>query len=203
MSIYCSVIVRQCCAGMLPINHVIFMYFKFIMNIRIFVFWDVCISIFMIKYSSAILRQGWVGMLPIKSYSCISSFIVNIWIFVFCHVCITIFMIKYCNAILRQGWAGMVPIISVSRGHFTSTDIVLASRDLDLVKNTPNTKYKIDLYSLSLLANRSRVGLSKIQHGKLFPNWSLDCYQKIDPPSEVGVGQRGHQRKTPKKSFKF
>ena len=89
------------------------------------------------------------------------------------HICTVFsifFLTIYCTAIVRQGCSGMLPIISVSRGHFTSTDIVPASRDLDLVKNIPNTKYEIDCITLGLLANRSQVGLSKTQHGKLFPN---------------------------------
>ena len=103
------------------------------------------------------------------------------------------FLTIYCTAIVRQGCSGMLPIISVSRGHFTSTDILPARRDLDLVKNRSKL--------ISLLANRSQVGSRrKTQHGKLFPNWSLDSNQKIDPPTKRGAN--GVTGKNPK-NFKF
>ena len=52
-----------------------------------------------------------------------------------------IFHILYSAIVyILQSCPGMLPIISGSRGHFTSTDIVPASRDLDLVKNSPKLK---------------------------------------------------------------
>ena len=86
----------------------------------------------------------------------------------------------YCNT---QHFAGTLPIISISRGHFTLTDIkgtdMEAGRDPDLVK--------IQNCSEHTKSSWNQIRSWKNQHVKLFPNWSLDCYQKIDLPTEVSV----------------
>ena len=85
-----------------------------------------------------------------------------------------------CNT---QHFACMLPIISISRGHFTLTDIkgtdMEAGRDPDLVK--------IQNCSEHTQSSWNQIRSWKKQHVKLFPNWSLDCYQKIDLPTEVSV----------------
>ena len=85
-----------------------------------------------------------------------------------------------CNT---RHFAGTLPIISISRGHFTLTDIkgtdMEAGRDPDLVK--------IQNCSEHTQSSWNQIRSWKNQHVKLFPNWSLDCYQKIDLPTEVSV----------------
>ena len=62
---------------------------------------------------------------------------------------------KYCKSC-----AGMLPIISVSRGHFTSTDMVPARKQgSGFGQKYPESKIQIGLNTLGLLANRSQVGL--------------------------------------------
>ena len=59
-----------------------------------------------------------------------------------------------------KGWAGMLPIISVSRGHFTSTDMVpVRKQGSGFGKKYPESKIQIGFNTLGLLANRSQVGL--------------------------------------------
>ena len=85
---------------------------------------------------------------------------------------------------MARQYFGSVPIISVSPGHFSRTDMA-ASRDQDLVKMREIRNTKFEPRIISLLSNRFQVGLRENPHGKIFQNWSLYCYHKINPILDV------------------
>ena len=98
-------------------------------------------------------------------------------------------ILDHISILMARQYFGSLPIISVSQGHFSRTDMA-ASRDRDLVKMQEMRNTKFELKILSLLSNRFQVGLRENPHGKIFQNWSLDCYHKINPILDVSKRSR-------------
>ena len=100
-------------------------------------------------------------------------------------------ILDHISILMARQYFGSLPIISVSQGHFSRTDMA-ASRDRDLVKMQEIRNTKFELKILSLLSNRFQVGLRENPHGKIFQNWSLDCYHKINPILDVSKRSRAN-----------
>ena len=98
-------------------------------------------------------------------------------------------ILDHISILMAREYFGSLPIISVSQGHFSRTDMA-ASRDRDLVKMQEIRNTKFEPKILSLLSNRFQVGLRENPHGKIFQNWSLDCYHKINPILDVSKRSR-------------
>ena len=98
-------------------------------------------------------------------------------------------ILDHISILMARQYFGPLPIISVSQGHFSRTDMA-ASRDRDLVKMREIRNTKFEPKILSLLSNRFQVGLRENPHGKIFQNWSLDCYHKINPILDVSKRSR-------------
>ena len=100
-------------------------------------------------------------------------------------------ILDHISILMARQYFGSLPIISVSQGHFSRTDMA-ASRDRDLVKMQEIRNTKFEPKILSLLSNRFQVGLRENPHGKIFQNWSLDCYHRINPILDVSKRSRAN-----------
>ena len=119
--------------------------------------------------------KSWAGMLPIISVSRLNFFV----------FCISIFLIVYCTVYVGLACCPSYQFL----GDILPRQIWCrrASRDLDLVKTTPNLNYKLVSTHSVFLQIDPRLDWEENPAWQAFRKLKSRFYHKIDRPSKKGA----------------